>query len=76
MVVGPADPCSRVRAVAERQPRNGGVGPRGVDGLVLVDGVDGEIVAAFTENNPEDWTDLDGELGQAIASPSESGDEE
>jgi hypothetical protein len=27
-------------------------------GLVLVDGVDGEIVAAFTEPNPEDWSDL------------------
>lgn len=31
-------------------------------GLVLVDGVDGEIVAWFTEDNPEDWSDLDGEL--------------
>jgi hypothetical protein len=31
-------------------------------GLVLVDGVDGEIVAAFTEANPEDWSDLDGAL--------------
>lgn len=28
-------------------------------GLVLVDGVDGEIVAHFTEDNPEDWSDLD-----------------
>jgi len=27
-------------------------------GLVLVDGVDGEIVAHFTEDNPEDWTDM------------------
>lgn len=27
-------------------------------GLVLVDGVDGEIVAQFTEPNPEDWSDL------------------
>ena len=25
-------------------------------GLVLVDGVDGEIVAHFVEDNPEDWT--------------------
>ncbi|MGI8755239.1 MAG: hypothetical protein ACR2MB_05145 [Acidimicrobiales bacterium] len=33
-------------------------------GLVLVDGVDSEIVAWFTEDNPEDWSDLDGELGQ------------
>jgi hypothetical protein len=32
-------------------------------GLVLVDGVDGEIVSWFTEDNPEDWSDLDGELG-------------
>jgi hypothetical protein len=31
-------------------------------GLVLVDGVDGEIVASFTEDNPEDWSDLDGAL--------------
>jgi hypothetical protein len=30
-------------------------------GLVLVDGVDGEIVAHFTEPNPEDWSDLGGE---------------
>lgn len=27
-------------------------------GLVLVDGVDGEIVAHFTEDNPEDWSEL------------------
>jgi hypothetical protein len=26
-------------------------------GLVLVDGVDGSIVAHFTEDNPEDWSD-------------------
>ena len=31
-------------------------------GLVLVDGVDAEIVASFTEDNPEDWSDLDGDL--------------
>lgn len=31
-------------------------------GLVLVDGVDGDIVSWFTEDNPEDWSDLDGEL--------------
>lgn len=36
-------------------------------GLVLVDGVDGEIVSWFTEDNPEDWSDLDGELAHAIA---------
>jgi hypothetical protein len=28
-------------------------------GLVLVDGVDGEIVQHFVEDNPEDWSDLD-----------------
>jgi hypothetical protein len=27
-------------------------------GLVLVDGVEGQIVAHFTEDNPEDWSDL------------------
>lgn len=32
-------------------------------GLVLVDGVDGEVVAWFSEDNPEDWSDLDGALG-------------
>jgi hypothetical protein len=29
-------------------------------GLVLVDGVDGEIIDHFTEKNPEDWTALQG----------------
>lgn len=29
-------------------------------GLVLVDGVDGEIVQHFVEDNPEDWSELDG----------------
>ena len=28
-------------------------------GLVLVDGVDGEVVGCFVEDNPEDWTGLD-----------------
>ena len=28
-------------------------------GLVLVDGVDGSVVAHFVEDNPEDWTELD-----------------
>jgi hypothetical protein len=32
--------------------------PPATRGLVLVDGVDGEIVAHFTEENPEDWSDL------------------
>lgn len=27
-------------------------------GLVLVDGVDGEVVGHFVEDNPEDWSDL------------------
>lgn len=27
-------------------------------GLVLVDGVDGEVLEHFTEPNPEDWSDL------------------
>jgi hypothetical protein len=27
-------------------------------GLVLVDGVEGQIVAQFTEANPEDWSDV------------------
>ena len=30
--------------------------------FVLVDGVDGEIVAEVVEDNPEDWSDLDGKL--------------
>ncbi len=33
-------------------------------GLVLVDGVDGSIVAHFVEKNPEDWSDLDGGLSR------------
>lgn len=36
--------------------------PPATRGLVLVDGVDGEIVAHFTEPNPEDWSDLDRDL--------------
>jgi hypothetical protein len=28
-------------------------------GLVLVDGVDGEVVEWFVEDNPEDWSELD-----------------
>jgi len=31
-------------------------------GMVMVDGVDGEIVEFIGEDNPEDWTDLDGSL--------------
>jgi hypothetical protein len=35
-------------------------------GLVLVDGVDGEIVQHFVEDNPEDWSELDtGETGES-----------
>jgi hypothetical protein len=29
-------------------------------GLVLVDGVDGEVLDVFVEDNPEDWSDLEG----------------
>jgi len=28
-------------------------------GIVLVDGVDGEVLAQFTEDNPEDWSQYD-----------------
>ena len=28
-------------------------------GLVLVDGVNGEVVAHFVEDNPEDWSEFD-----------------
>ena len=28
-------------------------------GLVLVDGVDGEVVSAFVEDNPEDWSEYE-----------------
>ena len=45
-------------------------------GLVLVDGVDGEIVSWFTEDNPEDWSDLDGELGRSEARDGETVDTE
>jgi len=31
-------------------------------GFVLVDGVDGQIVDSLVEENPEDWSDLDGKL--------------
>ena len=31
-------------------------------GFVLVDGVDGDIVAQVVEANPEDWSDMDGKL--------------
>jgi hypothetical protein len=33
-------------------------------GLVLVDGVDGEVVDWFSEDNPEDWSDLEGDLAK------------
>lgn len=38
-------------------------------GLALVDGVNGEIVSFFVEDNPEDWSDLAGDLGTGRASP-------
>ncbi len=31
-------------------------------GFVLVDGVDGSVVEQLVEDNPEDWSDLDGRL--------------
>lgn len=31
-------------------------------GIVLVDGVSGEVIEWFAEDNPEDWTELDGSL--------------
>ncbi len=34
--------------------------PPATRGLVLVDAVDGRIVAQFTEANPEDWSELTG----------------
>ena len=33
-------------------------------GLVLVDGVDGEVVDWFAEDNPEDWSDVEGDLAK------------
>jgi len=30
--------------------------------LMLIDGVDGEVIDFFVEDNPEDWSDLDGSL--------------
>lgn len=34
-------------------------------GLVLVDGVDGEVVSWFVEDNPEDWSALEADLARA-----------
>jgi hypothetical protein len=39
-------------------------------GLVLVDGVDGEVVDWFAEDNPEDWSDLEGDLAKGTRRPS------
>jgi hypothetical protein len=36
-----------------------GEDPPGRRGLVLVDGVDGEVLSHFTEDNPEDWSKYD-----------------
>ena len=37
-------------------------------GIVLVDGIDGRIVAHFTEDNPEDWSDIiEGAAGDTAA---------
>jgi hypothetical protein len=37
-------------------------------GLVLVDGVDGEIVAHFVEDNPEDWSEFTPDQRKTTAS--------
>lgn len=37
-------------------------------GLVLVDGVDGQVVSWFVEDNPEDWSDLRDDLS-AVRQP-------
>lgn len=42
--------------------------PPATRGLVLVDGVDGEVVDWFIEDNPEDWSDLDGQITQTSSS--------
>jgi hypothetical protein len=39
--------------------------PPSTRGLVLVDGVDGEVIADLVEDNPEDWSDLDGSLSSS-----------
>lgn len=38
-------------------------------GIVLVDGIDGGIVAHFTEDNPEDWSDIIEESGRSDSGP-------
>jgi hypothetical protein len=45
--------------------------PPATRGLVLVDGVNGEIVSFFVEPNPEDWSDLPGDIsaGQRVPRP-------
>jgi hypothetical protein len=43
--------------------------------LVLVDGVDGEIVAFFAEDNPEDWSDLEDEMASGVAPPGTADDD-
>ena len=44
-------------------------------GLVLVDGVDGEVIQHFVEDNPEDWSDLDtdADVGTDTGTDTESG---
>ncbi len=37
-------------------------------GLVLVDGVDGSVVAHFVEDNPEDWSEYTAEQRRTTAS--------
>ncbi len=43
-------------------------------GLVLVDGINGEIVARFVESNPEDWTALNRKAHSHNNSPDNSSD--
>ena len=45
-------------------------------GIVLVDGVDGGVVAHFTEPNPEDWSEIIGEDGTEGGAPEGSADSE
>ena len=43
----PGESCSTATKVPEKR------------GLVLVDGVNGEIIDRFVEDNPEDWSGYD-----------------
>lgn len=45
-------------------------------GIVLVDGVDGGVVAHFTEANPEDWSEITGDGATEGGAPEGSADSE